>query len=314
MLCEISIKTRAFSEPASGTRLIVFRQLSPLFYQDVLFRRDNVSMSSTTASDDLQRITNCLHGVADFIRESDRRSLSVSFSRGEDPTTSLDRDINRFIFERLPRTGEGWLSEDDEDDLHRLRASRVWVVDPIDGTRELLDGCPEWCVSIGLVEGSEAVAGGVLNPSTGEMFWGSKETGLRISGPVSIQRRDDRAHVPRLLVSRREHNEGKWKAFDRPDVAVVPLGSIAYRLARVAAGQADATCTFQMRHEWDVAGGVALLMSAGGRAIGHDGAPLRFNQETPKLQSVFAFSSNCSPLLPELCDLYKDTSMARSAV
>jgi myo-inositol-1(or 4)-monophosphatase len=279
-----------------------------------LFWHDNVPMSSTTDSDDLQRIISCLHGVADFIRESDRRALSVSFSRGEDPTTSLDRDINRFLFERLPRTGEGWLSEEDEDGLHRLRASRVWVVDPIDGTREFVDGRPEWCVSIGLVEGNEAIAGGVLNPSTGEMFWGSKETGLRISGPVIIQRDDDRAEVPILLVSRREHNEGKWKAFDRPDVAVVPLGSIAYRLARVAAGQADATCTFETRHEWDVAGGVALLMSAGGRAVGPDGAPIRFNQETPRLQSLLAFSGNCYPLLPELCDLYKDTSMTRSAV
>lgn len=271
-------------------------------------------MSSTTDSDDLQRITSCLHGVADFIRESNRRVLSVSFSRGEDPTTSLDHDINRFIFETLPRTGEGWLSEDDEDDLHRLRASRVWVVDPIDGTREFIDGCPEWCVSIGLVKGNEAIAGGVLNPSTGEMFWGSKETGLRISGPVNIRRDVDRGRVPRLLVSRREHNEGKWKAFDRPGVAVVPLGSIAYRLARVAAGLADATCTFETRHEWDVAGGVALLMSAGGRAVGPDGAPVRFNQELPRLQSLFAFSGSCSPLLPELCDLYKDTSMTRSSV
>ena len=272
-------------------------------------------MSSTTDSDDLQRITGCLLSVADFIRESDPRALSVSFSRGEDPTTSLDRDINRFIFEKLPRAGEGWLSEDDEDDLHRLCASRVWVVDPIDGTREFVDGCPEWCVSIGLVKNNEAVAGGVLNPSTGEMFWGSKETGLRTSGSVNTRGDgNDRTGVPRLLVSRREHKQGKWKAFDRPDVAVVPLGSIAYRLARVAAGLADATCTFETRHEWDVAGGVALLLSAGGRALGPDGAPIRFNQETPKLQSLFAFSGSCSPLLPELCGLYEDTSTMRLTV
>jgi myo-inositol-1(or 4)-monophosphatase len=271
-------------------------------------------MSSTTDSDDMQRITGCLLSVADFIRESDPRALSVSFSRGEDPTTSLDRDINRFIFEKLPRAGEGWLSED-EDDLHRLCASRVWVVDPIDGTREFVDGCPEWCVSIGLVKNNEAVAGGVLNPSTGEMFWGSKETGLRTSGSVNTRGDgNDRTGVPRLLVSRREHKQGKWKAFDRPDVAVVPLGSIAYRLARVAAGLADATCTFETRHEWDVAGGVALLLSAGGRAVGPDGAPIRFNQETPKLQSLFAFSGSCSPLLPELCGLYEDTSTMRLTV
>ena len=269
-------------------------------------------MSSMSTSDDLQRITSCLHSVGDFIRRRDRRTLSVSYSQGGDPSTSLDREINQFLRERLPRAGEGWLSEDDKDDLCRLKASRVWIVDPIDGTREFVEGCPEWCVSIGLVEGNEAVAGGVLNPSTGEMFWGSQETGLQISGhsnpAPSNGHGSEQTAVSRLLVSRREYSEGKWKSFHRPDVTVVPLGSIAYRLARVAAGYADATCTFETRHEWDVAGGVALLLAAGGRVEGRDGAAVRFNQETPKLQSLFAYSGNCSSLLPTLCERHRDKS------
>jgi myo-inositol-1(or 4)-monophosphatase len=276
----------------------------------VRFLTDNMPMSSMSTSDDLQRITSCLHSVGDFIRQRDRRALSVSYSRGGDPSTSLDREINQFLRERLPRVGEGWLSEEDKDDPRRLKASRVWIVDPIDGTREFVEGCPEWCVSIGLVEGNEAVAGGVLNPSTGEMFWGSHESGLQTSGHSNAGPSNghdpEQTAVSRLLVSRREYSEGKWKSFHRPDIAVVPVGSIAYRLARVAAGYADATCTFETRHEWDVAGGVALLMAAGGRVVGRDGAAVRFNQERPKLQSLFAYSGNCSSLLPALCELHKD--------
>ena len=172
------------------------------------------------------------------------------------------------------------------------------MVDPIDGTREFVDGIPEWCVSIALVEEHEVVAGGVLNPTTGEMFLGSMETGLEIVGPVRPGRRSGSSARSCMLVSRREHREGKWGAFERSEVDVFPIGSIAYRLALVAAGYADATCTFEPRCEWDVAGGVALILAAGGRAQMLDGTPIRFNKIVPRLQTFFALGRTCPSSLP----------------
>ncbi|MEA3501948.1 MAG: inositol monophosphatase family protein [Actinomycetota bacterium] len=67
---------------------------------------------------------------------------------------------------------EGWLSEETTDDLGRLERSRVWIVDPIDGTREFIEGIPEWCVSIGLTVDGHPVTGGILNPATGERIVG----------------------------------------------------------------------------------------------------------------------------------------------
>jgi len=255
-------------------------------------------MHLSLRTDDLLRIRRTLDSVAEMILGRNSGHVSVSYSANGDPVTSLDRDINTIILDSLPLQNEGWLSEESKDDPDRLRFSRVWVVDPIDGTREFVEGIPEWCVSIGLVEDNEAVAGGVLNPSTGEMFLGSVETGLQVFGPG---RQGDETDGSRILVSRREHRQGKWKAFECQEMTVVPIGSIAYRLAQVAAGYAAATCTFDPRSEWDVAGGVALVRAAGGKVQALDGTAVRFNQTIPKLHNFFAFGKDCPSRLPEIC-------------
>ena len=88
--------------------------------------------------------------------------------------------MDGLLRQMLPRPGEGWLSEETGDDRERLSCARVWVVDPIDGTREFIDGVPEWCVSIGLVEDGIAVAGGILNPATGETVLGGAGLGVTL--------------------------------------------------------------------------------------------------------------------------------------
>ncbi len=258
-----------------------------------------VPAHNPTRADDLQRMRRALDSVADLVVRTDLRRVSVDYSNNGDPVTALDREINRALHENLPAEGEGWLSEESRDDPDRLRCSRVWVVDPIDGTRQFVEGVPEWCVSVALVEDHQAVAGGILNPSTGEMFLGSVKTGLEIVGPV--RSKSDKAGRPSMLVSRREHGQGKWVRFEGAELTVSPIGSIAYRLALVAAGYADATCTFDPRSEWDVAGGVALVQAAGGTVQMLDGSPVLFNKEVPRVETFFAFAKNCPPLLPEIC-------------
>jgi myo-inositol-1(or 4)-monophosphatase len=258
-------------------------------------------MHPSPRADDLLRIRRALESVANMISGIEPSEISVSYSRNGDPVTGLDRAINHLLQENLPRTGEGWLSEESRDDLSRLQAPRVWVVDPIDGTREYVEGLPMWCVSVGLVEEHQAVAGGILNPSTREMFLGSVETGLELLGPVRVKQQSETGARPRLLVSRKEHRQGKWASFECPELTVSPVGSIAYRLAQVASGYAEATCTFEPRGEWDVAAGVALVHATGGRVQTLDGAPLRFNQEIPKFRSFFAFGKDCPASVPKRC-------------
>lgn len=237
--------------------------------------------------DDVRRIRQALDAVMALVSRTGESEMLVTYCDNGDPTTALDGAINQLLLESLPTRDEGWLSEESKDDLKRLRASRVWVVDPIDGTREFVNGIPEWCVSVGLIEGQRAVAGGVLNPSTGEMFLGSVEGGLEIFNPTKSE------NLQCMLVSRREHEQGKWAPFQNAEFEIRPVGSIAYRLAQVASGYAAATCTFEPRSEWDVAGGVALLHAASGRVQTSRGDTVLFNQASSQLPAVFAFGKNC---------------------
>jgi myo-inositol-1(or 4)-monophosphatase len=253
---------------------------------------------------DLERIERTLRLVAHEVAVTDMQRIEVTHAGNGDPTTTLDRKINEIIRETLPQRDEGWLSEETRDNEERLGCERVWIVDPIDGTREFVRGIPEWSVSIGLAVNHEPVAGGVLNPCTGELFLGSTSASMRLVHVLGLPlagRTDERAC---LSVSRREHKDGKWLSFEGDGRMIRPIGSIAYRLARVAAGLDSATCTFDTRSEWDVAAGVALVRASGGRAETMGGRAIRFNNESPKLTSLFAFAKNCPA---EIVQMFADS-------
>jgi myo-inositol-1(or 4)-monophosphatase len=243
--------------------------------------------------DDLRRIENALQRAASFVRDLDLQQTKVTWE-GNTPTTSVDRQINEVLREVLPDRNEGWLSEESHDDFSRLNEHRVWIVDPLDGTREFLMDIAEWCISIAMAEGGRAVAGGVLNPSTGETFLGADGAGVTVSSPPRADRIAPRGNGKRVLVSRREHDEGKWRHLDQSLLTVVPTGSVAYRLAQVAAGFAEATCALGPRHEWDVAAGVALVLASGGTAQTLNGEEICFNRPTTRIDGLLAFSPHCN--------------------
>jgi len=209
-------------------------------------------------------------------------------SSGRGPVTEADHAVNRVLRNMLPREGEGWLSEESVDDLSRLGKSHVWVVDPLDGTFEFIAGIPEWCVSIGWIENGRAVAGGIFNPVTKELFLGSLSAGVTCNGkPVRASQRDQLAGGV-VLASRSEVKRGEWDAIQNASFTVRPTGSVAYKLALVAAGMADATWTLSPKNEWDIAAGVALLEAAGGFVESLDGSPLAFNRQSPLHSGLIA--------------------------
>ena len=116
--------------------------------------------------EDLRRIAQGLERARAILSEYTAGSVEHRFKSAGDPVTEADTRVNDALRECLPRDGEGWLSEETVDDPARLKCERVWIVDPLDGTREFVEGVPEWCVSIGLIEGGRPVAGGICNPTT----------------------------------------------------------------------------------------------------------------------------------------------------
>jgi len=204
------------------------------------------------------------------------------------PVTTADLEANRKIQEiiRNRYPGDGWLSEEDKDNLERLTVSRVWVVDPIDGTKEFIEGIPQFAVSIGLVVEGRPVLGVVYNPVKEELFRASKGEGATLNGgPIRVSLRED-VKGALLLVSRSEPR-GKFRSFS--DLCCLEaVGSIAYRLAQVAAGEGDGTLTFRSLREWDVCAGTLIVEEAGGVVMGRDGGRLVFNQQDTLYRGIIA--------------------------
>ncbi len=209
-----------------------------------------------------------------------------SFGRG--PVTEADRMVNRVLRQTLLRDGEGWLSEESVDDLERLDKNRVWVVDPLDGTLEFVAGIPEWCVSVALVEDGQAVAGGICNPASGELFLGSLDRGVTYNGKSVRASRKDSLEGAVVLASRSEVKRGEWEPFRQSPIAIRSAGSVAYKLALVSAGLADATWTLTPKNEWDIAGGVALVRAAGGLVQSIENRLPSFNNESTVFPGLIA--------------------------
>jgi myo-inositol-1(or 4)-monophosphatase len=211
-----------------------------------------------------------------------------SSSGGWDPVTEADQAIDELLREHLPRPDEGWLSEETRDDPSRLRKRRVWVVDPLDGTREFVQGIPEWCVSVGLVEEGRAVAGGIVNPATGELVLGAEGEGVTLNGEPAGSGRSAGLEGAVVLASRSEVKRGEWERFGEAPFQVRPCGSVAYKLALVAAGLADATWTLVPKNEWDVAAGAALVLASDASVVHADGLRPSFNQADTLLPNFLA--------------------------
>jgi myo-inositol-1(or 4)-monophosphatase len=242
----------------------------------------------TSSAEILERIEAAMVAARSVFSRFTPGEIETEYKKGLDPVTEADRALDAVLRQNLLREGEGWLSEESADDPSRLNRRRVWVVDPLDGTREFVEGIPEFCVSIGFVLDGVPVAGGICNPATQETFLGAVDMGITYNGkPAKSSQRAQLAGAT-VLGSRSEVKRGEWKQFESAAFRVVAMGSVAYKLARVSAGLADATFTLTPKNEWDVVAGAALVESAGGFVRTLDNAPLRANQRNPLLSGLVA--------------------------
>ena len=240
------------------------------------------------AATDRVRIEAALDAAATALAPFTPGAIASRLKRGDDPVTAADLAVNAALHRVLVRPDEGWLSEETVDDVDRLSRSRVWVVDPVDGTREFIAGIPEWCVSIGLVVDGVPVAGGVLNPATGHRIVGTLEDGVTLGGVAVGCTATDQIEGALVLASRSEVKRGEWEPFFATPIAVRNMGSVAYKLGCVGAGLADATWTLVPKHEWDVAAGAGIVVAGGGRVSGPEGESISFNRANPKLTGFVA--------------------------
>ncbi|MCI0498376.1 MAG: 3'(2'),5'-bisphosphate nucleotidase CysQ [Planctomycetales bacterium] len=242
-------------------------------------------------SDAVKRIEAALSAAREAMKNFTPGKIQSALKEGGDPVTEADVLLDAILKKALLRDGEGWLSEETGDDLSRLGKSRVWIVDPLDGTREFIEGIPEWCISIAYVVDGFPQAAGICNPAANQTFLGIRDCGVTLnSRPVKISQRQT-LNGATVLASRSEVKRGQWKLFENAPFKIIPTGSVAYKMACVAAGLYDATFTLVPKNEWDVAAGWLMVEAAGGKVLDKNARPRRFNQQNPLLDGLFAANS-----------------------
>jgi len=216
-----------------------------------------------------------------------RTELDVHFKQVDQPVTAADLAADRILHELLlrQRPEYGWLSEESAASPDRLQRSRLWVVDPIDGTNSFVEGIPEFVVSVGLVEDGAPLLGLLLNPVTGELYHALRGGGAYLDGRRISVAPPPAGQRPVLAASRWEMGLGEFSTLES-DWKVTGMGSTAYRMAKVADGSAHAFFSRSRKSEWDVCAAALLVEEAGGRVTQTDGSALRFNQPVPAFDGV----------------------------
>jgi myo-inositol-1(or 4)-monophosphatase len=245
-------------------------------------------MAHCSQTEVLERIRAALEAARIIFARFTPGEIAAEYKTGHDPVTEADTAVDAALRKELLRPDEGWLSEESVDHFSRLNKSRIWVVDPLDGTREFVAGIPEFCVSVAMVENGCPVAGGICNPATNEIFLGSLDTGVTYNGKPAQASQKKTLEGAIVLASRSETKRGEWTRFEDAPFRIRPVGSVAYRMALVSAGLADITFTLTPKHEWDVAAGAALVVSAGGFVSTLDNQILRCNKRSPLISGLLA--------------------------
>lgn len=249
----------------------------------------------------LNRIERSLLAAAKALEEFTPGKIESTLKDGGDPVTEADLLLDEVLKETLLRDGEGWLSEETKDDHSRLDKDRVWVVDPLDGTREFIQGIPEWCISVAYIVNGRPEAAGICSPAAQQTFLGTRIGGVTLNGkPVEVTKKRDLESAA-ILASRSEVKRGNWKQFETEPFVIIPMGSVAYKMARVAAGLDDATFTLVPKNEWDVAAGWLLVEAAGGKVIDKQAKIRQFNQQNPLLPGLLAANPVLLSLLRNIC-------------
>jgi myo-inositol-1(or 4)-monophosphatase len=217
----------------------------------------------TTADDDREVLRSAAVTAGIIASGYFRKDIKTWTKENASPVSEADIVLDKFLRSALltARPGYGWLSEESVDNPDRLGHRRVFVVDPIDGTRGFIRGEDTWTVSLAVVEDGVAVAGVVYAPARDEMYDAARGRGARCNGQPLVRKRHPGRTVPMIPAPGAVHQELQAAGLDYARGPAYP--SVAYRLVQVATGHLDAAIARRGVQDWDVAGAACILAEAG---------------------------------------------------
>jgi myo-inositol-1(or 4)-monophosphatase len=252
-------------------------------------------------SEDHKLAAEAVRKAADIARHYYNGNVQSWEKKPGDPVSEADLAIDTFLKEKLTtaRPDYGWLSEETADDALRLAKNRVWIVDPIDGTRSFIAKKPEFTICAALVENGRPILGVVFNPILGEFYEAEVGKGAFLNQvPISCSMRSD-LDGAKLLTSRKTFEWHGWME-DVPDATFDHVNSIAYRMVKVASSHVDASLSFAAKSDWDIAAADIILSEAGGVSTTTSGASHFYNQEKVVHRNVISSGKSLHPRLMEM--------------
>jgi myo-inositol-1(or 4)-monophosphatase len=206
------------------------------------------------------------------------------------PVTEADLAVNAVLEQELrnARPDYGWLSEESDDSAKRLTQERVFIIDPIDGTRSFIEGSNSWAHSIAIAEAGQITAAVVLLPAKDRLYAAAAGQGATLNNqPIRVSPQSG-VRGASVVAARPNYAPEKWVGGAVPEVKRVYRPSLAYRLSLVAQGRFDAMLTLRDSWEWDIAAGALILTEAGATVTDMHGQLLRFNNAHPQVKGVVA--------------------------
>ena len=223
--------------------------------------------------------TTAAHKAGNIIHSFFHSEFEVKMKGKGNPVTeadiAADDILKKILTTEFP--DYGWLSEETRDTPDRLSKKRVWVVDPIDGTKEFVEGIPNFVVSIGLVENGIPILGVIHNPINKDTYSATLGGGILFNGKQTIINDKTEFSQISMLNSRSETRQGLWEPYIPHFKKLIPIGSIALKLAMVAANQTNMVASLKPKNEWDICAGHCLINEAGGILLTVEGKEITYN-------------------------------------
>jgi myo-inositol-1(or 4)-monophosphatase len=230
------------------------------------------------------------HEAAAILRHHYARDTKSWDKSKDNPVTVADLESDRAIARRLRAAfpGDALLSEETLSDPARTQNPRVWIVDPMDGTKEFIQRIPEFGVSIALCERGEPVVGVIANPVQNVTLWATRGGGSFRDGKRVEVSRCAELSAAVVIASRTEISRKQFDPYAGWFKEIRPVGSIAWKLACIASGEGDLNISVAPKNEWDVCAGDLLVREAGGAYLAFDGTRRVYNQPNPLIGAGMA--------------------------